>query len=105
MRRKVASKSGVWVSQGAMDNQTAPPGRGGLRGGLKRSHTPTLGASLSRGFEATLPHRPVNRSSLHTARSLLDLRLDQHGEVVERLLPAEIAGLKRDRRRQTFLEL
>jgi hypothetical protein len=47
---------------------------------------------------------PVYRGSPHAARSLLDLRLDQHGEVGERLLPAEIAGLKRDRGRQTFMD-
>src|SRR6266481_10016624 len=36
--------------------------------------------------------------------SVLDLGLDEHGEVIERLLPAEITGLHRDGRRQALLD-
>src|SRR5207237_10521943 len=36
--------------------------------------------------------------------SVLDLGLDERGEVIERLLPAEITGLERDGRRQALLD-
>src|SRR5216683_4067117 len=35
--------------------------------------------------------------------SILDLRLDQYGEVIERLLPTEVAGLQWDGGRHTLL--
>src|SRR5262249_62062097 len=36
--------------------------------------------------------------------SVLDLGLDEHGEVIERLLPAEITGLDWDGRRQALVD-
>jgi hypothetical protein len=53
----------------------------------RRSGAPDVHPSAlrRRGFKATLPNRSVDRGSPHAARSLLDLRLDQHGEMVERL--------------------
>jgi hypothetical protein len=45
---------------------------------------------------------PSDHPSLST--SVLDLGLDERGEVIERLLPAEITGLERDGRRQALLD-
>src|SRR4249919_853575 len=44
------------------------------------------------------------RTSASLSSSLLDLGLDEHGEVIERLLPAEIAGLEGDGPRQALLD-
>src|SRR5262249_31526519 len=46
--------------------------------------------------------RPRDMTSLFA--SVLDLGLDEHDEVIERLLPAEITGLDRDGRRQALLD-
>jgi len=48
--------------------------------------------------------RATTAASVGLRGSVLDLGLDEHGEVIERLLPAEITGLDRDGRRQALLD-
>jgi hypothetical protein len=54
----------------------------------------------SRAIVAIVP--TTDMASL--SASVLDLGLDEHSEVIERLLPAEITGLDRDGRRQALLD-
>jgi len=48
--------------------------------------------------------RATTAASVGLRGSVLDLGLDEHGEVIERLLPAEITGLDRDGSRQALLD-
>ena len=45
-----------------------------------------------------------NHGMASLSASVLDIGLDKHGKVIERLLPAEIAGLDRDGSRQALLD-